>query len=226
MSRFQVFSAIMMYLGAPAWMAMIAACLGKIWSDDLGGLDVGFAIVMFFTMVMVSLVPKLMGMLDVALTKGGARRYGGGLRFLAGGVLETLFSILLAPVVAFRVSLFLIGLMFGRTVGWTGQNRDAYALTLQDAVSGLWMQTAFGALILGVAVTQVPEAAIWTLPVSGALILSIPFALLTASPAAGRALAALNLCASPEELAPMPELQALDVADRRIEAGAPREAAA
>ncbi len=226
MSRFQVFSAIMMYMGAPAWMAMIAACLGKIWSDDLGGMDAGFAITMFFTMVMVSLVPKLMGMLDVALTKGGVARYGGGLRFAISGALETLFSILLAPVVAFRVSLFLVGLLFGRMVGWSGQNRDAYALSLRDAVGGLWMQTAFGVAILIVAITQAPGAAVWTLPVSGALLLSIPFALLTASPAFGRALAGLGLCISPEELAPTPELTALAAEQTPIEVETLQERAA
>jgi membrane glycosyltransferase len=224
MSRFQVFSAIMMYLGAPAWMAMIAACLTKVWADDRTGIDGGFAIVMFFTMVMVSLVPKLMGMLDVALTTGGLKRYGGAVRFAICGVLETLFSILLAPVVAFRVSLFLIGLLFGRTVRWNGQNRDAYALSLGDAARGLWMQTAFGATILSVALVATPAAALWTLPVSGALILAIPFALFTASPAVGRAMARVGLFATPEELAPTPELLALDAAPS--EAEPPRDRAA
>ncbi len=226
MSRFQVFAAIMMYMGAPAWMAMIAACLGKIWREDLSGFDAGFAIVMFFTMVMVSLVPKFMGMLDVALTKGGVARYGGGARFAVSGALETLFSVLLAPVVAFRVTLFLIGLLFGRMVGWNGQNRDVYALTLRDAVSGLWMQTALGALILCVAVMQAPEAVVWTLPVSGALILSIPFALITAQPAFGRVLSRLGLCTAPEELTPLSELKALDVAIPRAKPSVERVKAA
>jgi len=226
MSRFQVFSAIMMYLGAPAWMAMIAACLGKIWQDDLTGVDAGFAIVMFFTMVMVSLVPKLMGLLDVALTKGGVARYGGAGRFALGGLVETLFSMVLAPVVAFRVTLFLIGLVFGRMVSWTGQNRDAYALSVRDAVEGLWMQTAFGALILGVVALLSPHAVVWTLPVSGALILAIPFALITASPAAGRTLTSLRLFATPEELAPTRELLAVDAARLRAMEDAPHPRAA
>ena len=62
------------------------------------------------------------------LTPGATARYGGRLRLALGGLTEVLFSILLAPVVALRVTLFLAGLVLGRSVIWGGQRRDAYRL--------------------------------------------------------------------------------------------------
>jgi membrane glycosyltransferase len=201
-SRFQIFAAIMMYFGAPAWMLMTLAAAGKMIEGDLADINVSFGIAMFFIMFAVSLVPKLMGILDTALTSGGAARYGGRLRFAAGAVVEALFSMLLAPVVAFRVTLFLIGLVFGRSVIWGGQNRDAYRLGWADAARGLWPQTLYGAVLLvWIWVCSGPATLLWAMPIITGLTLSIPFAVLTADPRIGRLSRRARLCAVPEEIA-------------------------
>jgi membrane glycosyltransferase len=200
-SHFQLFAAIMMYLAAPAWMVMTIAAAAKMVEGDIADINVVFGIAMFFIMFAVSLVPKLLGMLDIALSEGGVKRYGGALRFAAGGLLETVFSILMAPVVAFRVSLFLIGLLFGRSVIWGGQNRDAYSLTWGDAARGLWPQTLFGLSILAAIVAFAGwGTTIWAAPMLTGLILSIPFAVATASPSLGRWAARVGLCAIPDEV--------------------------
>ena len=51
---------------------MTLAAASKILENDAGGIDIAFGIAMFFIMFAVSLVPKLMGLLDIALTRGGA----------------------------------------------------------------------------------------------------------------------------------------------------------
>jgi len=213
-SRFQIFAAIMMYLGAPAWMLMTIAAASKLVAGD-PGVDFAFGIAMFFIMFAVSLVPKLMGLLDIALTPGGAARYGGRGRFALGGVLEAAFSVLMAPVVAFRVTLFLIGLVFGRSITWSGQNRDAYRLSWGDAARGLWPQTAFG-LGLALAICSFAGAQVfaWAAPMVSGMVLAIPFAVLTADPRFGAWAERVGLCAVPDELAP-PETLA------RATAGAP-----
>ncbi len=210
MSRFQLFAAIAMYFGAPAWMLMTSAAALKLMERDYADLNFAFGLAMFLVMFAVSLFPKVAGWIDIALQDGGAARYGGRLRFAAGALTETLFSILLAPVVAFRVTLFMIGLLFGRSVIWGAQHRDAYALGWADAVRGLWMQTAFG-LALGAGIALAAPAALpWAAPVLAGLTLAIPFAVLTASPAAARVCARLRLCAVPEEFEPAEALAALD----------------
>jgi len=220
-SRFQIFAAIMMYMGAPAWMLMTATASAKLIEGDGAQVDLAFGIAMFFIMFAVSLVPKLMGLLDIALTSCGAARYGGRLRFALGGLLEALFSILMAPVVAFRVTLFLIGLVFGRSVIWGGQNRDAYRLTWRDAARGLWPQTLFGfGLLVSIGLVKGMDTVAWAGPMIAGLILAIPFAVLTAHPRFGRWAGRLGLCAVPDEVR-LPE--ALAELDRMAGVGQRRD---
>ncbi len=202
MSRFQIFAAIMMYFGAPAWMLMTVAAVAKIFEGDYTDIDFAFGISMFFIMFAVSLFPKIAGWTDIALRKGGVAQYGGGLKFFMGAVAETLFSIMLAPVVAFRVSIFMVGLLFGKSVKWNGQQRDAHRLSWTTALRGLWPQTLFGAAIAAIIAISAPSALPWAAPVMLGLVLSIPFAVLTSHPAIGQAAARIGLCATPDELFP------------------------
>jgi len=217
-SRFQVFAAIMMYLGAPAWMLMTATAAGKLIEGDVSQINLAFGVAMFFIMFAVSLVPKLLGMLDIALTPGGAARYGGRLRFALSGLTETLFSILLAPAVAFRVTLFLIGLAFGRSVIWGGQNRDAYRLAWADAARGLWPQTLFGlGLLASIGLTSGAGSVAWAGPMIAGLTLAMPFAVLTADPRFGRWAARVGLCAVPDEMRLPETLRRLDAMARELD---------
>jgi len=108
---------------------------------------------------------------------------------------------MLAPVVACRVTLFLIGLAFGRSVIWGAQNRDAYRLTWGDAARGLWPQTVFGLGLLAAIVDFAGwGTVVWAAPILLGLTLAIPFAVLTASPETGRLAAKVGLCGIPDEI--------------------------
>ncbi len=52
----------------------------------------------------------------------------------------------------------------------------------------------------------------WSLPLTAGYLLAIPFAVVTASPRFGAALARLKLCAIPEEFAPPAEIRAVAAA--------------
>ena len=114
-------------------------------------------------------------------------------------MVETVFTIMLAPVVAFRVTLFMIGLAFGKSATWSGQARDAYRLTWRTAARGLWMQTAFGVGMVTMIATSAPSALPWATPVVTGLCLAIPFAVLTSHPALGRWTSRIGLATIPEE---------------------------
>jgi len=216
MSRFQIGAAIWMYVGAAAWMAMIALMALKAFETGLGNLHLELGIALFFTMFAMSLTPKLAGLVDIALTKGGTKRYGGTLRFLGSALIEVVFSILLSPIACLRVTLFMIALLFGRAVMWSGQNRDAYGLSWTTAISGLWPQTLAGAALFAIIYTKAPGALIWASPMLAALLLAAPFAVLTASPRFGEAMARLGLCAIPEEFDTPEELKALGGPDHSL----------
>jgi len=212
-SRFQLFQAIMMYLSAPAWMILTALGTAKAVADPNMAFDGGLAIGLFVLMVGMSLTPKIIGALHVMLEQGGVARYGGTRRFLAGLGIETVFSVLMAPAVAVHLTVFLIGLAFGRKVGWNGQIRDAYGLEWRTAGRALWPQMIFGGVILGVLWAFTPSAVVWVMPVILGLLLAVPFAVLTASPALGRWLARHRLCAIPEEFDTPAILADLSAAD-------------
>ena len=96
---------------------------------------------LFFAMY---LMPKIAGLIDAVLTKGGVARYGGPLRFALSAVIELVFSFLQGAVSTIRTSIFMIGLAFGKSVVWGGQSRDAYGISWATAVANLWPQTLFG----------------------------------------------------------------------------------
>jgi membrane glycosyltransferase len=128
------------------------------------------------------------------------RRYGGAGRFFAAVTLETVFGMLMAPAVAFRLTLFMIGLAFGRQIGWGAQIRDAYDLGWRDAARALWPQTLFGLCLAAMLWQAAPEALPWAAPVLTGLAFAIPFAVLTTSQRLGRWMARNGVAAIPEEV--------------------------
>ncbi|TVQ56194.1 MAG: glucans biosynthesis glucosyltransferase MdoH [Rhodobacteraceae bacterium] len=208
LSRFQIIAAVAMYFGGPAWMLMTLAAASKLF-DGASTVDLAFGVAMFFIMFSVSLAPKVAGWIDVALTPGGVRRYGGAGRFAAGALVETAFTMLMAPAAALAVTVFMGGLLTGRRIVWSGQQRDLTQISWAQAARTMWPQTLVG-LALGAAVWSLaPGALPWAAPVLAGLSLAIPFAVLTASPALGRLAARAGLCATPEEIAPSAVLTAV-----------------
>jgi membrane glycosyltransferase len=210
LSRFQIVAAIFMYLSAAAWMVMVAAGAAIAMSGGFQAMKPDLALAMYFIMIGLSMAPKFAGFLDVALTKGGAARYGGRWRLAAGAIAETLFSLLLIPATALRVTLFMASLCFGRTIVWSGQQRDAYGLTWLTAAKGCLPQFMAGAALLATFCISAPGAIPWAAPMLGGFLLAAPFAVWTASPKAGAALAKWRLCAMPEEFDPPDEIAALE----------------
>ncbi len=215
MSRFQLLWAIMMFLGVPAWTAIIAlAAIKPLDGENTALFPAASAVGLYVVFLLMYLAPKLCGFIDIALTPGGLARYGGAARFSLGCLLELTFSFLLGASTTLRTSLFMIGLLFGRSQTWNGQARDAHALPFALALRGLWPQTLFGVVVLGCAAALAPALIAWSLPLTAGYVLAAPFAVLTASPALGRWLARVKLCALPEEFAPPAVLTALDAAMR------------
>ncbi|MEM6942401.1 MAG: glycosyltransferase family 2 protein, partial [Pseudomonadota bacterium] len=200
-SRAQVFIALMMYVGPVAWMVMTIAAASKAFLPDPGGLDLALGVAMFFVMFGMSLVPKILGMVDVLLTKGGTRAYGGTARFLLSGLAEAVFSIIVSPIIALHVSIFVVGLLFGRSITWGGQNRDVHAVRWSEAARAFWPQLLLGLSILSAVLYAMGGSGLlWAGPLLLGLIGAIPFTVVSAAPRLGRWAVATGLCAVPEEV--------------------------
>jgi membrane glycosyltransferase len=208
MSRFQLAWAILMFVGVPAMTLMIALAPVKILEAE-PGFPVASALGLYLTFLLIYLAPKLAGLADILLTPGGVRAYGGLRRFLAGAAIEIAFSFLLGAVTTFRLTLFMIGLVFGRSVVWNGQARDAHGVAWTTALRGLWGPFLFGLVVGGAMLALSPEAFLWSLPLTLGYLVAVPFAVATASPRLGALVTRHGICAIPEEFEPPAEIRAL-----------------
>ncbi|HWG06399.1 MAG TPA: glucans biosynthesis glucosyltransferase MdoH [Beijerinckiaceae bacterium] len=201
MSRFQLFWAILMFIGVPAWTALIALIALAPFGRAPGvALPTTSATLLYLVFLVAFLAPKLAGFADILMTPGGAKRYGGRMRFVQGALAELIFSFLLGAMTTFRTSVFMIGLLFGRVTIWNGQARDAHSLSVVTAWRGLWPQTLFGAAVAAAGLAGSPSLLVWSLPLTLGYVLAVPFAVVTASPPFGAALMRRGLCAIPEEI--------------------------
>ena len=210
MSRFQLLWAILMFIGIPAWTLMIALLPIAAWEgQSIANYPVGLAIFLYVLFFVMYLSPKIAGLIDAVLTKGGVDRYGGLVRFAVSAVLELVFSFLQGAISTIRTSIFMIGLAFGKSVVWGGQSRDAYGISWATAVRTLWPQTLFGVVVCGLLWLINPAVFWWSLPLTAGYLVAIPFAVLTASPALGRWFKRMGLAGIPEDFDPPPEIRAV-----------------
>ncbi|WP_018265762.1 glucans biosynthesis glucosyltransferase MdoH [Methylosinus sp. LW4] len=221
MSRFQLVWAISMFIGAPAWTAIIL--LGALLPlvEDVSRFPSGSAAALYLLFLGFYLAPKLAGYADIALTPGGVRRYGGAIRLLAGATLEIVFSFIIGAVTTFGVTLLLARLPFERDAGWSGQARDAHGLGAWETARALWPAFAFGAFVLAVAGLSAPSLALWSAPLTFGYVAAIPFALASAWPRLGAWFTQAGLCGVPEEFAPPPIFARLRAPQRRETAPEP-----
>jgi membrane glycosyltransferase len=219
LGRLQLALAILMYLSPVMWMGflltgmlrMVAvtlfpetnfAFMEAVW--ERANSSEGMAL--FATMMTIVFAPKIFGVIDVILSTAKRRRYGGGVRMMAGTVVELVFGVLLSPVIAVAQTVFVIGLMFGKRVQWNVQARDLRTVAWGRAVRGLWVQTLCGIAFAGALWAWAPGALPWATPLLAAWLLAVPFAVLTSNARLGGWLRRIGLCAVPEELDPTAEV--------------------
>ncbi len=207
MSRFQLVWAILMFVGIPAWTLMIALLpFATLHAQSVPDFPGGLAAGLYVTYFVMYLSPKFAGLADAVLTKGGVAHYGGAARFFASAAIELVFSFLQGAVSTIRTSIFMVGLLFGKSVVWGGQNRDAAGISFATAVQNLWPQTLFGLIVCGALWVISPTVFYWSLPLTAGYLLAVPFAMLTASPALGRWMQRAGLCGIPEDFVTPPEV--------------------
>jgi membrane glycosyltransferase len=209
-SRYQLIWAVLMFVGVPAWTVLFA--LTPFVAADaqrFGNFPFGSALVLYLTLLLMYLAPKLAGVLNALLTPGEVRRFGGRARFGLSAVIEIVFSFLLAAITSLRTSLFMAGLLLGKTGGWQVQHRDVGGISWRVAASALWPQFVFGIAVCGAVAAVSPAILLWSLPLTIGYVLAVPFAVLTASPAVGGFLRQTGIAGIPEDFVTPPEIRAV-----------------
>jgi membrane glycosyltransferase len=200
-SRYQLALAIVMFIGSPAWIGLLViGTLAVAFSDTPENFiraDGGMAL--FMCMLVMWFAPKIASAIEVLLHSELRHGFGGAGLFVINLIIETVFSILLCPILWFGHTIFLIGLLFGREFGWTGQMRDGHAVPFMLALRNFWPHTLFGSAVLGLLALTQPAAIPYALFLAGGPALAIPFAMLTAWPWLGSLSARVGIGRLPEE---------------------------
>jgi membrane glycosyltransferase len=210
-SRYQLVFALLMFLGSPAWIGMLVlGTLGVAFANSVSDVvEPTTAIVLFLITSVMWFTPKYSTVVDVITRPDARRAFGGTAWFFLGVFIETVFSILLVPIMWFGHTIFLVGLLFGRRIGWIGQTRDDHSVPLSVAIRNFWAQTLLGVASLVILAMTHPAAIPIASFIAAGLAFSIPLAIVTSSPHLGDVMARIGLCGLPEERDVPPALRTL-----------------
>jgi membrane glycosyltransferase len=223
-SRYQLALAILMFIGSPAWTGLLVlGTLAIAFSDTPASFirpDAGMAL--FVCVLVMWFSPKIASATDILLHPELRRGFGGAGLFILNCVIETVYSILLCPILWVGHTIFLAGLLFGREIGWIGQTRDDHAVPFTLALHNLWPHTLLGCAALGLLAITQPAAIPYALFLAGGPALAVPFAMMTAWPPIGSFAARIGIGRLPEETSRPAILLALELPAIELAAPMPR----
>jgi membrane glycosyltransferase len=127
------------------------------------------------------IAPKLLACILVGMESRIRRQFGGGLRILAGLLIETLLSGLIAPVMMIFQSTAVGEILLGRDAGWQVQRRDDGGLPRSELIRRYTFPTLFGIAMAAIAYAVSLPLLFWMAPVIAGLLLCIPIALLSSA---------------------------------------------
>jgi membrane glycosyltransferase len=214
LSRLYFLMGIMSYLSSPLWLLFLVLTgfeayvqsqtmpvyffgdnIFPVWPESYA---VEMTTVLLVTLAMLFL-PKGWSLLLLLTRPKTFRHYGGIPRAVLSVFLESLFSVLTAPVLMLYQSKFVFSILARRSVGWPPQNRDDHRLSLREAARAHGGHTLVGLGAGWVSFQYVPDFFLWLIPVLAGLVLSIPVSMLSSSVRLGGLMRRLGIFLTPEE---------------------------
>lgn len=213
---------VMAYLSAPLWFLFLALSTALLAIHALVEPQYFFeprqlfpiwpqwhpekALALFGATATLLFLPKVLSVL--AICAKGAQQFGGGTRLLLGMLLESLVSMLLAPVRMLFHTQFVVSAFLGWAIRWKSPPREDSETSWGEAWRKHGLHMLLG-LAWGVAVYRLNPAFLpWLLPIAGALALSVPLSVWSSRVSLGRRLHRAGIFLIPEEKEPPPELSA------------------
>ena len=216
---------ILSYLASPLWLAFLVLSMAIAWRFKATGLTplpvdsfadhVAWrfgteAVLLFGLTAGLLFLPKILALLDLRSRPAELAAFGGWLRVGAGILLETVLFTLFAPVLMLFHTKFVVLTLCRRSVGWKTQRRGREGESdWRECVRAHAGHTALGLAWLALAWWINPTLALWLSPILAGFILSIPGSYFTGCIAPGLALKRAGILLTPEESAPLPELDRL-----------------
>ncbi len=213
-SRVQLILAILMFLAGPAWLLGTAAMVALISTAPTlsAVLDLGYLLVALAGLWVLILAPKLVSVFAVVSQADQRKAFGGAGRFGFGVLLETVFSIVISPVLWFSQTLAVLGLLLGKRATWAAQNRDDTSLGWLMATRVFGLHTVFAVLLALPLVFTHPQALPLLALFVGGLWVVIPLAVLSAKLSVGEFFCRNGWLTVPDEVQPCVLIQSLQCA--------------
>ncbi|HTC11286.1 MAG TPA: glucans biosynthesis glucosyltransferase MdoH [Acetobacteraceae bacterium] len=200
MGRWQLLQAILLFAGAPFWMLFLLGAAGAAATDHVSTFPMTPALVLTLAWAGALYAPKLLGYLEVLLLHEHRARYGGGARFMRGMLAETVFTLLYDAIGQVSKTIAIVRLACGAHAGWAPQNRTDRGVGWREATRLCGAHTALGLVVFAAFACAGWHAALWAAPLVGGLLVSIPFAMITADRRFGRWLQRRGIAMIPEEI--------------------------
>lgn len=259
-TRLHLFMGIMAYLGSPIWFLFLITGTFIAWDRDdsalsklpfenyakrwlgIDGADQALILTGFIFALL--FLPKILAVVRAVAVPSIRRSFGGGLRIIAGVMIETFISILLAPAIMASHTLMVISIVLGRSVGWGNQTRETDGTAWRDALRIHAFPTVLGIVwtVLAWFIRTSPghdnragfsEAVmqvfsdndfvgqhaffLWISPILAGLVFSVPVSVLTSRTRYGQGLAKHGILSTPEELAPPEVMRLADRANAAVD---------
>lgn len=142
-------------------------------------IDPGAALRLFLATLAVVFLPKGLGLILEWKRAKEQRDLAGAIRTFAGVIYETVFSMLIAPVLMVTQTTGAIEILLGQDSGWKAQKRNDGSLSFDDAMWFARWQTGIGAVMAAIAYTHSRGLLAWMAPVILGLLLAGPVIWLT-----------------------------------------------
>ena len=195
------------FIAWPALVVVVAFSAVLIRWFPILEFDRRAALILYAEWLLIFFAPRLLGLAEALVHS--ASRYGGSVRLLLSGGVETLFFTFLSSISMVAATAFMIRLMFGYEIVWSAQRRSHYTLTFREAFRRLWLETTVGVALMTCLAASNYQSLIWFGPFWIPLVLAAPFAVVTALPSMRRWAERNRICAIPEEIDPPSEMREL-----------------
>ena len=223
LSRFHLISGILAYTMSPMWMLFLAITATVGFFGPSGATPTAsagdsvsliawsgssIALWLFVAAMAMLFIPKILAVVSLMHRQEACDEHGGRVRLLCSFVLESVLSVLFAPINALHHTRFVLSACLGWKVGWGSQQRDEHGVGLSEAIRDCLGITLLGSVIAVVFFAYQPSLLPWMAPVLLGWILSIPIVILMASTRVGQSLNRLGLLRIAQETHPEPICQA------------------
>lgn len=201
------------YLSSVVWLLMLLASTAYVLVPALSTKAIlaipwegkGSVIPLLAVTVGLLLVPKFLA--SVLVLTGDRDQYGGVVRLLVSVALETLFAVVVAPLMMMYHTRFVLSVLSGYDVKWNTQVRESRNIAWSEAWSGVVLITMVGAGWAGATLYFSPNFFLWLTPIFVGLLLAAPLIRWTSSRSLGAWTQRLGLFLVPSETVPPLELQ-------------------